>query len=131
LSHRFTKKVRGFHCDSYGHVNNARYLEFLEEARWDALESKNIISKLSARNLLFFVVNVNISFKKPVLPLETIEVKTRLGESKRKTLSFLQSVYVEDKITTQAEVTFVLYDSTAKQAVTLTPELLEYFKTFE
>jgi len=27
-------KVRGYHCDFYGHVNNARFLEFLEEARW-------------------------------------------------------------------------------------------------
>ena len=26
--------VRGYHLDVYGHVNNARYLEFLEEARW-------------------------------------------------------------------------------------------------
>lgn len=25
-------KVRGYHLDVYQHVNNARYLEFLEEA---------------------------------------------------------------------------------------------------
>lgn len=31
-------KVRGYHLDVYQHVNNARYLEFLEEARWDGLE---------------------------------------------------------------------------------------------
>ena len=27
-------KVRGFHIDIFSHVNNARYLEFMEEARW-------------------------------------------------------------------------------------------------
>ena len=26
--------VRGYHLDMFGHVNNARYLEFLEEGRW-------------------------------------------------------------------------------------------------
>lgn len=26
-------RVRNYHLDGYGHVNNARYLEFLEEAR--------------------------------------------------------------------------------------------------
>ncbi|EAB4380520.1 hypothetical protein EBH53_19380 [Salmonella enterica] len=31
-------KVRGYHLDVYQHVNNARYLEFLEEARWDGLD---------------------------------------------------------------------------------------------
>ena len=32
--HQIDIKVRGYHLDLYGHVNNARYLEFLEEARW-------------------------------------------------------------------------------------------------
>jgi len=27
-------KVRGYHMDFYGHINNARYLELLEEGRW-------------------------------------------------------------------------------------------------
>jgi len=27
-------KVRNYHLDRFGHVNNARYLEFLEEGRW-------------------------------------------------------------------------------------------------
>lgn len=31
-------KIRGYHTDSYQHVNNARYLEFLEEARWQIVE---------------------------------------------------------------------------------------------
>lgn len=31
--------VRNYHLDGYGHVNNARYLEFLEEARWAFLKN--------------------------------------------------------------------------------------------
>ena len=27
-------KIRGYHTDLYQHVNNARYLEFLEEGRY-------------------------------------------------------------------------------------------------
>jgi thioesterase-3 len=33
-------KVRGYHLDLYGHVNNARYLEFLEEGRWSYYEKR-------------------------------------------------------------------------------------------
>ena len=36
--HHTPIKVRGYHLDLYGHVNNARYLEFLEEARWAYFE---------------------------------------------------------------------------------------------
>lgn len=32
--------VRNYHLDGYGHVNNARYLEFLEEARWAFLKTR-------------------------------------------------------------------------------------------
>ena len=33
---RTTLTVRGYHLDGYGHVNNARYLEFYEEGRWSS-----------------------------------------------------------------------------------------------
>ena len=33
ISH-VSMRVRGYHLDGYGHVNNARYLEFMEEGRW-------------------------------------------------------------------------------------------------
>ncbi|WP_193386247.1 acyl-CoA thioesterase, partial [Yersinia pestis] len=35
-------KVRGFHIDVFQHVNNARYLEFLEEARWEWLDGQPV-----------------------------------------------------------------------------------------
>ena len=34
MPHQIRIKVRGYHLDVFQHVNNARYLEFLEEARW-------------------------------------------------------------------------------------------------
>ena len=37
-------KVRGFHLDVYQHVNNARYLEFLEEARWTGWKTAKAFS---------------------------------------------------------------------------------------
>jgi thioesterase III len=38
MVHTIDIKVRGYHLDVFSHVNNARYLEFLEEARWAAIE---------------------------------------------------------------------------------------------
>lgn len=35
-------RVRGYHEDRFGHVNHARYLEFLEDARWAHLEERGI-----------------------------------------------------------------------------------------
>ncbi len=49
-------KVRGYHLDVYQHVNNARYLEFLEEARWDGLENSDSFQWMTAHNIAFVVV---------------------------------------------------------------------------
>ncbi|MDI8083766.1 hypothetical protein MJN69_29315, partial [Salmonella enterica subsp. enterica serovar Kentucky] len=46
-------------------VNNARYLEFLEEARWDGLENSDSFQWMTARNIAFVVVNININFIDP------------------------------------------------------------------
>lgn len=44
-------KVRGYHLDVYQHVNNARYLEFLEEARWHGLENSDSFHWMTAHNI--------------------------------------------------------------------------------
>jgi thioesterase-3 len=131
LSHSFSKKILGFHCDAYGHVNNARYLEFLEEARWSALETANLIQLFKDLRLQFFLVNVNISFKKPLLPSQEIEIVTQLGEIKRKTMSFVQTIKIGTVVVSVAEVTFVLYNTETKGAETITAQHLNHFNSFK
>ncbi len=43
-------------------MNNARYLEFLEEARWDGLENSESFQWLTAHNIAFVVSNININY---------------------------------------------------------------------
>lgn len=58
-------KVRGYHLDVYQHVNNARYLEFLEEARWDGLENSDSFQWMTARNIAFVVVKHQYKLPSP------------------------------------------------------------------
>lgn len=60
-------KVRGYHLDVYQHVNNARYLEFLEEARWEWLEDLDAFHWMTQNNIAFIVVNININYRKPAV----------------------------------------------------------------
>tara|TARA_B100000745_G_scaffold135122_1_gene88294 strand:- start:93 stop:494 length:402 start_codon:yes stop_codon:yes gene_type:complete len=128
LAHTLNKIVCGFHCDAYGHVNNARYLEFFEEARWAALNDNNIVQGLLELQLQFFIVNINVDFKQAVLPDDKISITTAFGEVKRKTMSFMQTISRADVITTKAEVTFVLFDTQQQRAVTITDDILSFFK---
>lgn len=121
--------MRGFHCDSYGHVNNARYLEFLEEARWASFEVDQLTDTFNTLGLQFFVVNINVNFKLPVLPEQVVEIKTSLGEVKRKTMTFVQEISVNGTLTTTAEVTFVLFDTNTQSAATIEEDHVRYFKS--
>ena len=54
-------QIRGYHLDVYGHVNNARYLEFLEEGRWTMFDGKIDLDEWRKNGRSFYVVNININ----------------------------------------------------------------------
>lgn len=73
-------KVRGYHLDVYQHVNNARYLEFLEEARWDGLENSDSFQWMTARNIAFVVVNININYRRPAVLSDLLTVTSQVQQ---------------------------------------------------
>lgn len=73
-------KVRGYHLDVYQHVNNARYLEFLEEARWDGLENSPAFQWMTEKNIAFVVVNININYRRPAVLGDVLTVSSKLEQ---------------------------------------------------
>ena len=73
-------KVRGYHLDVYQHVNNARYLEFLEEARWDGLENSDSFQWMTAHNIAFVVVNININYRRPAVLSDLLTITSQLQQ---------------------------------------------------
>ena len=121
-------KVRGYHTDLYQHVNNARYLEFLEEGRWQLLEDYMDLKGFMNKGFRFFVVNINISYKSPVKVNDIIIVKSGLGKIGNKSVVFKQQIINKETkiICADADITFVIAD---KNGIPLkvTGELKEKF----
>jgi thioesterase-3 len=111
-------KVRGYHADFYGHVNNARYLEFFEEDRWAHLESVIDLTKLAARGFVFLVVNINVNYRKAVGVGEILLVSTVLDKIGNKSGVLKQEIALKEskEIAADALVTFVIMDATGKAA---------------
>lgn len=125
-------KVRGYHLDINGHVNNARYLEFIEEGRWAWSEKNMDFVFLKQRGLLFSVVNINIDYKRGAYVNEILEVKTSL-ESLGETSGILRQKIIlkgTDKTVADCRVTFVLIDESSKKPVKLEGELREQLGAF-
>ncbi len=123
-------QIRGYHCDAYGHVNNARYLELLEEARWKFLEPAIQNSSFDFNKLLFVVVQIDISFKKPLVPNQWIDIDISHLEFKNSSISMVQEIRDKNtkEICTQATITFVLLDATSHKPVSISNDIKEKFE---
>jgi thioesterase-3 len=119
-------KVRGYHADFYGHVNNARYLEFFEEDRWAHLESSLDLQEWASRGLIFLVVNINVNYRKAVGVGETVLVSTEIDKIGNKSAVLLQKIVLKEtgEVAADALVTFVISDRSGR-AVVLEGEVLK------
>ncbi len=123
-------KVRGYHLDLFGHVNNARYLEFLEEGRWSAFEDKADLEQLALKGYAFTVVNININYRRPAFMNEVLCIETELAKLGRRSGVIHQKVKLQgtDTVVADADVTFVIIDGQKQKAVIIEGEVLEFLK---
>lgn len=123
-------KVRGYHCDFYGHVNNARFLEFLEEARWSYLEESLDLSDWKEKNLGIVVAALTINYRRPAPVDIVLEIRSSLAEMGAKTGVIHQEVFNSQtqKLIVDADVTFAVVDTRTGRAVPMEGEVRAVFE---
>ena len=85
VSHVRTIRVRGYHCDFYGHVNKARYLELLEEARWSLLEDRLDLADWERQATWASSSRRHIRYLRPAVPDDLLEIHSAMVELGTKT----------------------------------------------
>jgi len=123
-------KVRGYHEDRFGHVNNARYLEFLEEARWAHLEEHGVDGAFLKQNGIFpVVVRLSISYRRPASAGDVLEVTTEAKKAGSRRVVIGQEVRftTSKEICVQAEVTVVFVGTDTDRPVLLDGEILKHW----
>lgn len=120
-------KVRGYHIDVYQHVNNARYLEFLEEARWEWLEDLDAFQWMMKNNIAFIVVNININYRKPAVLGDQLRIESQMQQLNGKSGVLSQQITLEPEGTPVADatLTFVCIDLKTQRALPIEGELRE------
>lgn len=123
-------KVRGYHLDVYSHVNNARYLEFLEEGRWSLFDKE--LELWASIGISFFVVNINISYRKPAVLNSTLIIQSEISEIKSRSCILHQKINdsVTGELVVEADITFVIVGKSGK-AMKLEGDILDNLKKFQ
>ncbi len=98
--------------DQFGHVNNARYLEFLEEGRWTYSEENRLLEIFKRDGITHAAVNINIDYKKSATDGDRLTVETTVGQISNKSITFVQYILMEStgEVVAKAFVTNVYLD---------------------
>ncbi|CNE71709.1 4-hydroxybenzoyl-CoA thioesterase [Yersinia rohdei] len=125
-------KVRGFHIDVFQHVNNARYLEFLEEARWEWLDGEPAAIWMAENQIAFIVVNININYRRPAVLGDLLRIDSQLIKLNGKSGVMKQTITLEPESISvaDAELTFVCIDLRNQKALPIEGELREKLEEF-
>lgn len=120
-------KVRTFECDFYGHVNNAIYLNYLEFARMELLESKGLhLTRLKDMGFMIVIRRIEIRFKSPALAQEQLAIRTSVKEYQRASGTFHQKIIrlPDQKLIAEADVNWVVVNPQGKP-VAIPPAISE------
>ena len=123
-------KVRAYHVDVFGHVNHARYLEFLEEARWAFFEEWPALSAaLHARGLIHVVINMNIDYKSPATVGDLLRIETEPTRVGGSSLVVAQAIRQAGSgaVAVDATVTNVFLDSASGKPASVRDELVAHW----
>lgn len=93
----FSKRVYGFECDVYGHMNNSNYLQLLESARAEAMiEMGMSITRLKELDLQIFVTGFELDYIKSLQLEDIVTVKSWYCEMTRLKGRWHQQIFNSD-----------------------------------
>jgi acyl-CoA thioester hydrolase len=104
-------QVRSYECDSYSHVNNANYLNYLEFARYEFLKDIGF-DYVEAVNSGYgiFIVRIEIDYKKPAITDDRLIIKTWPIKKGAVKGTLAQEIRRGSEILAEAQVTWAFVD---------------------
>lgn len=122
--HDYALVIREQHLDTFGHVNNAKYLEILEEARWDLITRNGYgLEEVLRRRIGPTILEINLKFQRELRNRQPIVVKTWMDSYLGKIGRVRQEIRdPEGNLFCEALFTIGLFDVVARKLIPPTPE---------
>ncbi|WP_059369004.1 acyl-CoA thioesterase [Treponema endosymbiont of Eucomonympha sp.] len=116
MKHTAQVVVRTYECDSYRHVNNAVYLNYLEYARMEFLRACGFDYKgLVAAGYYLYITRVDIRYTASAVLDDQLFIDTEQVKLKRIWGTFHQTVYKADgTVCAEADVTWACVTADSK-----------------
>ena len=116
--------IREEHLDTFGHVNNARYLEIFEQARWDLITDNGFgLAHIQATGTGPVVLEVTLKFLREVTNRQHMRIRSTLDSYEGK-IGRMTQLLIDDQDRVCCEGKFVIaqWDTKTRKLVEPTPD---------
>jgi YbgC/YbaW family acyl-CoA thioester hydrolase len=116
--------VRCTEIDVNGHVNNAKYVEYLEWAREEWYDRRGLThNRLEAMGAITVTVNISIDYKAEAGQGDVLAIETRPARVGRTSFAFAQVIRRGETLVASASVTMVTIDPETRRPRPVPEEL--------
>ncbi len=127
-------EIRFSDIDKFGHVNNAKYLTYLEQARISYFD--NVISKDNSwEKTGIILANAEIEFIKPIFFKDKIEIEIAITSLGNKSFEMSYRIFKKVKdsnlLIAKAKTILVCYSYDLNQTISIPENWIKKVKTFE
>lgn len=122
--------VRPTEIDVKGHVNNAKFIEYLQWGRWDWLDRQGLTNeRLLDMGAVLVVANININYRREVKMGDTVKVETYPISISDKSFIVKQIIVRGDnEVVADAEVVMVAIDPSVRKSRMLPDDLVNFLR---
>lgn len=120
--------IREMHLDSFGHVNNAVYVQLYEEARWDFITKNGFdLNYIQKHQIGPVILDLKVRFKRELKNREKIKITSKTIEIiSPKMMVLEQAMYKADgTLASDAIFTVGFFDMKERKLINASPEWLK------
>jgi len=123
----YTLQILERHLDSFGHVNNATYLELYEQARWEFITKNGYgLDRIHQLQLGPVLLEAHLFFRRELVNREVITIKSRSTGMKGRLMMGLEQIMEKSngELASKLDITVGLFDMKKRKLIEPTPEWL-------
>lgn len=76
--YEFYVTVRGYELDSFGHMNNAVYMNYIEQAQWEILRKTDTFAYFQENRIIPAIIETTIRYIREAKVFDELVVRTRM-----------------------------------------------------
>jgi acyl-CoA thioester hydrolase len=128
--HEHTFPIRFYECDAYGHVNNANYLRYMQEAAFAASAAAGYnFARYAEMGQSWLIRETEIEFLAPLVYGDTLTIKTWVDDFRRVRSRRMYEFYKNEgnELIARASTDWIYLDTTTNQPAAIPDHLKTAF----